>query len=128
MDNQQVLIVEDEALLQQLSQGVLEEAGFAVIVSISGEEAIEHLQRQDRACVALVTDVHLTRSGATGWDVARRARELTACPTASSSPSHSPPRRSSPRCRNSSMPAALGRPDGVEMVCSARWVSPGSGP
>jgi CheY-like chemotaxis protein len=76
VDKQQVLIVEDEALLQQMLRDALEEAGFAVIVSANGEEAIEHLQRQDLACAALVTDIHLSRSGVNGWDVARRAREL----------------------------------------------------
>jgi CheY-like chemotaxis protein len=47
-----------------------------VTVSASGEEAIEHLQRDDAAFVALVTDIHLAQTGVTGWDVARRAREL----------------------------------------------------
>jgi CheY-like chemotaxis protein len=76
MDEQPVLIVEDEAALQQLLRDVLEDAGFAVTVSASGEEAIETLQRQDSAFVALVTDIHLSRDGVTGWDVARRGREL----------------------------------------------------
>jgi CheY-like chemotaxis protein len=76
MDEQPVLIVEDEAVLQQIVRDVLEEAGFAVTASASADEAIEHLQRQDPAFVALVTDINLARSGMTGWDVARRAREL----------------------------------------------------
>ena len=78
MDKQHVLVVEDEALLQQVLQDLLEEAGFAVTVSASGEAAVERLQREEQAYVALVTDIHLSRSGLTGWDVARRARELNA--------------------------------------------------
>jgi CheY-like chemotaxis protein len=76
MDEQRVLIVEDEEALQQIVRDVLEEAGFAVTASASADEAIELLQRQEAAFVALVTDIHLSRSGLTGWDVAKRAREL----------------------------------------------------
>ena len=76
MDKQPVLIVEDEALLQGLLQLELEDAGFAVVVSGSGEDAVERLQRQDPDYVALITDIHLFPSGLTGWDVARVAREL----------------------------------------------------
>jgi CheY-like chemotaxis protein len=71
-----VLVVEDESLLQQMLQDALEEAGFAVTLSTSGEDAIAHLERQDPAFVALVTDINLSPTGLTGWDVARRAREL----------------------------------------------------
>ena len=76
MDKRPVLVVEDEAPLQLLVQDALEEAGFAVTVSASGEEAVERLQRQDPAFVALVTDIQLSRPDVTGWDVAHRAREL----------------------------------------------------
>ena len=76
MDKLRVLVVEDETPLQGLILDALEMAGFAVSMSASGEDAILHLERQDPACVALVTDIQLSRSGATGWDVARRAREL----------------------------------------------------
>lgn len=76
MVKQQVLIVEDESVLQQILQDALEEAGFAVSVSENGEDSIEKLERQRPAYVALVTDINLGRSRVTGWDVARRAREL----------------------------------------------------
>jgi CheY-like chemotaxis protein len=76
MDKQQVLIVEDETALQQILQGALEEAGFAVSASANGEDAIEKLEHPSAAYVALVTDINLGHSSVTGWDVARRAREL----------------------------------------------------
>jgi DNA-binding response OmpR family regulator len=76
MDKQHVLVVEDEAPLQQLLKDVLEEAGFAVTICSLGEEAMERFERGDPAFVALTTDIHLSGSGMTGWDVARRAREL----------------------------------------------------
>jgi DNA-binding response OmpR family regulator len=76
MDKLQVLIVEDETVLQQILQEALEEAGFAVSVSADGEDAIQQIEHQRPAYVALVTDINLGRSRVTGWDVARRAREL----------------------------------------------------
>jgi CheY-like chemotaxis protein len=76
MDKQHVLVAEDEALLHDILQDALEEAGFAVTLSASAEDAIALLENQDAAYVALVTDIHLTRTGMTGWDIARRAREL----------------------------------------------------
>lgn len=75
VDKQRVLIVEDEAPLQRLLLDALEEAGFSVTLSATSGDAIEHLE-QDPTYVALVTDIQLSPSGATGWDVARRAREL----------------------------------------------------
>src|SRR6185437_9560002 len=76
MDMQHVLTVEDDAALQLVVSSALEDAGFEVTPSASGEEAIKHLENQKEAFAALVTDIHLRKSGLTGWDVARRAREL----------------------------------------------------
>jgi DNA-binding response OmpR family regulator len=76
MDEKQVLIVEDESALQDLLQEALKEAGFAVTVIANGDEAIGHLQDNGQAYAALVTDIQLSQSGTTGWDVARAAREL----------------------------------------------------
>jgi DNA-binding response OmpR family regulator len=76
MDKQHVLIVEDETALQQILEDALDEAGFAVSVGANGKDAIEKLEHQGAAYVALVTDINLGDSSVTGWDVARRAREL----------------------------------------------------
>jgi DNA-binding response OmpR family regulator len=76
MDEQRVLIVEDELALQELLQEALKEAGFAVTVIANGDEAIGHLQDNGQAYAALVSDIQLSQSGTTGWDVARAAREL----------------------------------------------------
>jgi DNA-binding response OmpR family regulator len=76
MDKQHVLIVEDETALQQILEDALDEAGFAVSVGASGKDAIEKLEHQSAAYVALVTDINLGNPSVTGWDVARRAREL----------------------------------------------------
>ncbi len=76
MDKQHVLIVEDEAALQQILEYALDEAGFAVSASANGKDAVEKLEHPSAVYVALVTDINLGNSSVTGWDVARRAREL----------------------------------------------------
>src|SRR5579862_5651913 len=76
MDELPVLVVEDEALTQNLVEDALQEAGFGLVMSGNAEDAIEALERPDAAFAALVTDIRLSPGGGTGWDVARRAREL----------------------------------------------------
>jgi CheY-like chemotaxis protein len=69
-----VLVVEDEALLRELLIEALGGAGYHALIASSGTEAIQLMEAQ--AIRALVTDIDLGRSSPTGWDVARRAREL----------------------------------------------------
>jgi DNA-binding response OmpR family regulator len=70
-----VLLVEDEALLQMSLAEALQEGGFGIAVAPNGEEALEMLEAAGADYGALVTDVNL--GGAlTGWDVAKRAREI----------------------------------------------------
>ncbi len=70
-----VFLVEDEPLIQDLVEQALEDGGFAVVKARSGTEAIAKLEADDTEIRALVSDVYLG-AGPTGWDVARRAREL----------------------------------------------------
>src|SRR3954453_14941832 len=72
-----VFVVEDESALQDILGAALDDAGFGVMVAQSGHEAIKILERQDAPIRALVTDIDLGTQ-VTGWDVARRARELQA--------------------------------------------------
>jgi CheY-like chemotaxis protein len=69
-----LLVVEDEALLMMVAEESLEEAGYQVIAASSGEEAIALLEARHAEIRGLVTDVHL--GTLSGWDVARRGREL----------------------------------------------------
>lgn len=71
-----ILVVEDEALLQDMLCTTLEEAGFAVARSSNGEDAIRKLDAPDAAFRALLTDVNLAAGKLTGWDVARHARHI----------------------------------------------------
>ena len=71
-----VLAVDDEDLVLDLLVSALEEGGFAVRSVGGGREAIEVIEAATAGDFrGLVTDVNLSRS-VSGWDVARRAREL----------------------------------------------------
>jgi CheY-like chemotaxis protein len=71
-----VLVVEDEPLVMMSLEEALEEGGFTVVQAANGEEAIRLLERSPGDFRAVLTDVNLGRDSLTGWDVARRAREL----------------------------------------------------
>ena len=70
-----ILVVEDEALIQDLVHEALAEGGYETESAASGEDAIALLQQGSTKYRALVTDVQL-KGALTGWDVAKRAREL----------------------------------------------------
>ncbi|KTF67825.1 MULTISPECIES: response regulator [unclassified Sphingomonas] len=70
-----VLLVEDEPMLLINAQDVLEDGGFEVIDATNGADALRILDSDIERIVGLVTDVRLG-AGASGWDVARHAREL----------------------------------------------------
>lgn len=73
-----ILVAEDEALLQDVIEQALRDGGFGSQVVSSGEKAIEILEGQHGSDYrALLTDINLSGT-LTGWDVARRARELNA--------------------------------------------------
>jgi CheY-like chemotaxis protein len=63
-----VLIVEDELLVRDNVAACLRDDGFAVIETVSGEEAIAFC-RSDRSIDIVFTDINLD-GAATGWDVA----------------------------------------------------------
>ena len=73
-----IFVVEDENLIRMTLQDALEEGGFAVIHAATAEEAIRMLDADGAAYRALITDVNLGSRVLTGWDVARRAREINA--------------------------------------------------
>jgi len=71
-----VFVVEDDALIHEMLEDALTEGGFAVARAAGGAEAIQMLEVPTAGYRALVTDVNLLPGPVTGWDVARRAREL----------------------------------------------------
>jgi len=75
-DKVNVLVVEDEPLVMMSLEEALQEGGFTVLQAGNGEDAVGLLERGINDVSALVTDVNLGKDSLTGWDVARRAREL----------------------------------------------------
>jgi DNA-binding response OmpR family regulator len=73
-----IFVVEDEALIRMTLQDALEEGGFAVIQAATAEEAIRLLDADGASFRGVITDVNLGSRTLTGWDVARRAREINA--------------------------------------------------
>lgn len=71
-----IFVVDDELLIQDLLDVALVEGGFEVAKASSGEEAIAMFEAADVEYRALITDVNLAPGKLTGWDVARRGREL----------------------------------------------------
>ena len=69
-----VLIVEDDALIQMELEQTLQDGGYATVAEVSGEEAIAKLESEPNIR-ALISDINLSKR-TSGWDVARRAREL----------------------------------------------------
>jgi len=71
-------VVEDEALIEQLVVVGLEDAGYEIAIADNAEDAIAMLEADGADYRAVVTDINLAPQRLTGWDVAKRARELTA--------------------------------------------------
>lgn len=70
-----VLLVEDEPQVAELTSEALADAGFSVTVALDDRAAYSTLEREARSFAAVVTDINLGR-GVTGFDIARRARQL----------------------------------------------------
>ena len=71
-----VPVVEDDALVSFPVEHVLLEAGHDVEVVFNGNDALNALHRNPQSFDSLVTGVRLG-SGPDGWEVARRARQLS---------------------------------------------------
>jgi DNA-binding response OmpR family regulator len=71
------LLVEDDKVLASVLETALSDQGFEVVVAHNGDAAFEELNDQSSNFKAVVTDIRLGK-GPDGWNVAHRARELTA--------------------------------------------------
>lgn len=69
-----LLVAEDEILFHAELEEELTNAGYAVNLVSNGSQAIKRLE-ENVEIKAVLTDVRMG-VGPTGWDVARRAREL----------------------------------------------------
>ncbi|CCD94495.1 Two-component response regulator [Bradyrhizobium sp. ORS 375] len=70
-----VLLVEDEALLQEFVRDALRDAGYDLTISASAEEALTLIGSGVVKYRALVTDIHI-HGEMNGWELARRVREI----------------------------------------------------
>jgi len=71
----QVLLVEDEAVVAEAVEDALSLAGLKVRIALTDQSAYESLELEPRSFAAVVADIDLGE-GTTGFDVARRARQL----------------------------------------------------
>ena len=71
-----ILLVEDEPLVMLLAQDALEAGGFVVLLAQQSSEALKILESRGADLAGLVTDIRLPGEKG-GWDIARRARELS---------------------------------------------------
>jgi CheY-like chemotaxis protein len=72
-----LLLAEDEPLVLLSTQDALEGGGFTVVAAANGTEAIALVESRIDDLAGIVTDIRLGE-GPSGWDVAKRARELKA--------------------------------------------------
>ena len=71
-----LLLVEDDFALQSVLEIGLSEEGFEVVAVGSGTEALKELVSGKSTLSAIITDIRLGK-GPSGWDVGKRAREVT---------------------------------------------------
>jgi DNA-binding response OmpR family regulator len=69
-----IFVVEDEILIQKALSDALTDGGFTVRSAGRGDEALDIIAAEGETFRAIITDINLP--GVSGWDVARRAREM----------------------------------------------------
>ncbi len=70
-----ILFVDDEPLIFETVKETLEDGGFIVRPEHTADAALQALEECGGQLAGLITDVNLG-SKVTGWDIAKRAREL----------------------------------------------------
>src|SRR3954451_17560358 len=71
-----ILVVDDDPLIHDMISEALIDGGFTVAQASTPEAAREMIDARDAAYRALVTDINLAPGRPTGWDLAKRAREI----------------------------------------------------
>lgn len=75
MQSTLLLLVEDEDTVRSVLEETLRDGGFDLKIAGNGADALAILESDSEAVRGLITDINLG-SGPSGWDVAKRAREL----------------------------------------------------
>lgn len=73
---QLLLLVEDEALIQALLEDALTDAGYELVITSDGHDAMRELESDSGRFGGIITDIRLG-SGPDGWAIGHRARELS---------------------------------------------------
>jgi CheY-like chemotaxis protein len=71
-----VLVVEDDPLIHDVLGEALVDGGFRVAQASTSADALSMLEASDAPYRALVTDINLGPGSSTGWEIAKRAREI----------------------------------------------------
>jgi len=73
-----VLVVEDEQLLRDLVEPALADAGYSVLLAHNGSEALKYLEERESEEAPTQGSRYgrSTGPGPSGWEIAKRAREL----------------------------------------------------
>ena len=72
-----ILVVEDDSTILHILEECLTDGGYTVKSATNGEDATALLDGMGLHLHALITDVDLAPGKLTGWEVGRRAREIT---------------------------------------------------
>ena len=73
-----ILVVDDEDAILETIADFLEDGGYDAVKANSAEEAFGILEQRASDLGGVITDVNLGPNRASGWEVGRRARELSA--------------------------------------------------
>lgn len=75
LDNINVLVVEDEALIVIELEDALREAGYSVVTATNGHEGLKLAEEHFSSLRGIVTDIRVG-AGPDGWRIAHRARAM----------------------------------------------------
>jgi DNA-binding response OmpR family regulator len=75
MNATMLLLVDDEALIQEALSIELTSAGFAMVFAANGTQAVAELDANATRFRAVITDIKLG-PGPDGWEIGRHARKL----------------------------------------------------
>ncbi|MGZ5918064.1 MAG: response regulator [Methyloceanibacter sp.] len=72
-----MLVVDDDALILEVTAAMLNDLGCEVVTALGGQEALERLQ-EDRGIEILITDINMPNMD--GYQLADRARAIRSGP------------------------------------------------
>lgn len=71
-----VFVVDDDETVSIIIKEALVDGGFSVTIANNAEQAMTMLDSKDIDYSALITDVKIGSEEITGWDIAKKSREI----------------------------------------------------